>query len=806
VDSSEKPNDPRFDEQWHLLNSGQDGGTTGIDVRVLPAWSDYSGKGVRIAIFDQGVEGDHPDLAANFDIEDGYDTASGKVGPGLPVLEGDNHGTVVAGFAAEVGNNGIGGIGVAHGATIVAYRMPLDGGDPDSVPDSEDEDYEAIGFEQQLLQGVDISNNSWGGTLTSSQDPDNAAIIERLASEGRDGLGTVIVFAAGNERYTSVLANGQDDQSDPHVISVGAIDRDGRATWFSNPGAGLLVTAPGEDVLSTDRMPPHGDDPDSEYVVDSGTSFSAPIVSGVAALMLEANPLLGARDVQQILAASAWKPEGADSWMQSADLILEMMGDHTGLDAQDAALLVRPWDWQTNGAAHWNGGGYHVSHDYGLGLVDAHAAVRFAETWQRGAQTFGNDQELSFSDTTARSLAAGATTGYDITFTDADGVTFEHLTLHVDLAANPDLTLRDVLLAYQDLDIRLTSPSGTVSYLHTGFDADLWYEFNDEAVLDTEVGDDFRLDLGTTQHWGEAADGVWRVDIANRGTTGSALGLEGITLDGQGSAGNHDQYLFTDEYRQAAAEDPSRQVLADRNGGQDTVNFAPVTSDLVIRLDGAAGQVGDIPWRLAANGRIEHAVGGDGADGIHGNAENNWLRGMRGDDLLSGGAGNDRLEGGAGNDRLEGGAGSDRLFGGEDDDFLQGGDDGSLLSGGRGDDMVLGSSGDDELYGFAGQDRLEGGFGDDVLDGGKGDDLVFGGDGDDLIVVNYGNDQLDGGAGTDTLAAGSAFSGYRLDGTGAEGSLTDLGTGDRSSFTSIEFLRFADQTLGWSGSAWAPVA
>ncbi|WP_407925513.1 S8 family serine peptidase [Geminicoccus flavidas] len=64
-----------------------------------------------MAIFDRGVEGNHPDLAANFDTEDGCDTESGKTGPGLPIREGDNHGTVVAGFAAEVGNNGVGGIG-----------------------------------------------------------------------------------------------------------------------------------------------------------------------------------------------------------------------------------------------------------------------------------------------------------------------------------------------------------------------------------------------------------------------------------------------------------------------------------------------------------------------------------------------------------------------------------------------------------------------------------------------------------------------------------------------------------------------
>jgi Ca2+-binding RTX toxin-like protein len=796
---STKPDDPLFDEQWHLLNSGQDGGTAGVDIRVVPAWTDYSGKDVRIAIFDEGVEGGHPDLAANFDREDGYDTSSGKPGPGLPVREGDNHGTVVAGFAAEVGNNGIGGIGVAHEATIVAYRMPL--GEDDSDPASEDDNSEVIGFEQQFLQGVDISNNSWGGILASSQDPGNAAIIERLATEGRDGLGTVVVFASGNERHTGVLANGQEDQSDPHVISVAAIDRDGRAAWFSNPGAGLLVTAPGEDVLSTDRVPPHGFDPKSDYVVDSGTSFAAPIVSGVAALMLEANPLLGARDVQQILAASAWKPEAADSWMQSADAILDLIGPHAeGLTAEDAALLVRPWDWQTNGAARWNGGGYHVSHDYGLGLVDAHAAVRFAEAWQRNAQTFADDRELSFGDTTPVSLEAEEGASYDITFTDADGVTLEHLTLHVELAANPDLTLRDVLLIYQDLDIELTSPTGTVSYLHTGFNANLWYEFNSETDLDTEVGDEFRLDLGTTQHWGEAAEGVWKVEIANLGTAGTTLEIESITLDAQGSDGNDDQYLFTDEYAQVAKEEASRQIQADCNGGQDTVNFAPVTAELSIWLDGTDGQVGDTPWRLAPNARIEHAVGGDGDDQIHGNVENNWLRGMRGDDILHGDVGNDRLEGGAGSDRLSGGAGQNRLFGGDDDDILRTGSGGSLMSGGRGNDEIHGGDGDDTLHGFAG---------DDILDGGKGDDILLGGDGDDRIISGFGDDQIGGGAGTDMLVVGSSSSAYRLEGSSEQGRLIDLGSSgsDRGtdSFTSIELVQFMDQTLGWNGTNWAAV-
>ncbi|WP_051329216.1 S8 family serine peptidase [Geminicoccus roseus] len=790
------PRDPLFDQQWHLLNTGQSGGTSGIDVRVTEVWEDYTGRGVRVAVFDEGVEGDHPDLAANFDRTDGYDTSSGKAGPGLPVLPDDNHGTMVAGFIGEVAGNGIGGVGVAHEATLVAYRMPLgDDDEDDPDPEATQNRFERIGFEQQLLQGVDVSSNSWGGVLMEAPDPDSLEAIIRLATEGRDGLGTAIVFAGGNERDETTLTSGDEHQSQPYVISVAAVDHDGRATWFSNPGSSLLVTAPGENVLSTDRVPPNGYDPTSDYSADNGTSFSAPMVSGVVALMLEANPLLGARDVQNILAASAWKPDGADSWMKSADQVMEVMGPHIeGFSEALAQLYVKPWDWQVNGAADWNGGGRQVSHDYGMGLVDARAAVRMAESWGKDAQTFGNDREIAVTDTESTTLEAGSSVDYAISFADADGVAVEHLTLRLELALATDATLADVLDIYDALDITLTSEDGTVSYLLTGFDANIWSAFEADADLTERTDEDtLELQLGTTQHWGEAADQVWTVEIANNSGKNETVTVESLTLTVQGGAASTDDlYLFTDEYAGLAADDPSRQLLADRNGGQDTVNFAALTSDLEIFLDGSQGSVGDAAWGPAPNIRIEHAIGGDGADRIGGSNENNWLRGMRGDDVLSGEAGNDRLEGGAGNDRLDGGDGIDRLFGHDGDDILLDGAGGSLLSGGRGNDTVGGGAGDDTLYGFAGNDVLQGGEGDDILAGGKGDDL------------------LEGGLGSDTIVVDGLLAHFRLEGDDEAGSLTDLGIAlpDQGSdrFTSIEIIQFTDQTLGWNGQAWTGIA
>src|SRR6185295_17641859 len=116
------------------------------------------------------------------------------------------------------------------------------------------------------------------------------------------------------------------------------------------PGASILIAAPGQWIATTNLNDHDGNLSDDVGFV-SGTSFAAPIVSGVVAMMLEANPNLGYRDVQEILALSSHKIDPAST------------------------------SWSVNGATNWNGGGNLVSNDFGFGLIDAHAAVRLAETW-----------------------------------------------------------------------------------------------------------------------------------------------------------------------------------------------------------------------------------------------------------------------------------------------------------------------------------------------------------------------------------------------------------------------------------------
>ncbi len=190
----------------------------------------------------------------------------------------------------------------------------------------------ALQLGDETLEEVDITNASWGFPTPFSDDFGNpafvgpAAALSDMANLGRGGLGITMVMSAGNEGETGNNVNYHNFQNSVFTISVGAIQDDGTRASFSTPGDAILVSAPGVGIVTTDNVGASGF-VIGDFVSIDGTSFSAPIVAGVVGLMLEANPDLGARDVQEILAYSAVVPNG----------------DATG--------------WTTNGATDWNGGG-----------------------------------------------------------------------------------------------------------------------------------------------------------------------------------------------------------------------------------------------------------------------------------------------------------------------------------------------------------------------------------------------------------------------------------------------------------------
>ena len=220
-------------------------------------------------------------------------------------------------------------------------------------------------------------NTSQFGFGISSVRFEIESAIANAVTYGRDGLGLTIVKSAGNNRSYNYDVNADDWANDTRQVLVGAVDQDGFVSSYSSYGAALLVSAFGTsgEVATTDRTGAAGGSGDYTFFFN-GTSAAAPMVSGIVALMCEANSGLGWRDVQSILANSA---------------------RHVGSELGAAPAGFERYAWQWNASETWNGGSMHFSNDYGYGLVDALAAVRLAETWHFGneAQTTANEHFCS---------------------------------------------------------------------------------------------------------------------------------------------------------------------------------------------------------------------------------------------------------------------------------------------------------------------------------------------------------------------------------------------------------------------------
>lgn len=807
------PSDTLVPSQWHLSFIGN----------LERVWDEFTGVGINVGVYDDGVQYIHPDL------DDRYSTAlhivfNGTTFDGREVVQNnvrDPHGTAVAGLI-NAANNGVGTVGVAFNSMVTgvnifnaASALFINSGTP-------------TGFMSAIADSkkFDIVNNSWGSqpSFLAAQNLNVSNSFAKVTNDnwkvaidtGRGGLGTIVVKASGND---SRNANGEGLNASRYTITVAAVSNNALAASYSNHGVNTLVTAPGSEfagnqnglgILTTDLLGVDGynnrgsstsaSDTTNDF---GGTSAATPIVSGVIALMLDANPNLGWRDVQDILA-------------RSATLTGSLVGATVPGQFENGNWVL------TNGGQTWNNGGMHFHTNYGYGIVDAFAAARMAEVWNLfgPAQTSANESSVTFNSG-ALNVAIPDSNFVTFSFAIASPLQIEHLAL--------TMTLQHTF--FTDLIITLIAPDGSR-----------------HVVADRGAGSGTTSDLAFTWTYGVdslrglSAVGTWTVEI--RDAAAADIGtLQNVSATFYGrSASTNTVYHFTDEFGLMAYLDPSRRLVEDVDGGIDWLNMAAMSGDLVVNLNNLAysSENGRQFVRIANLTVIENVVTGDGDDVLIGNDFNNELRGMRGDDSVSGGAGNDKLFGGAGNDLLFGGDGEDELDGGDGRDSLDGGEGNDNLFGGMGDDDVRGFGGNDLLAGGLGADRLigdggidtvdySGNFGavlvnlatnlgqsnfaegdiysevenargtefNDVLLGSSVANVISGNGGDDLIKGEAGADTLNGGAGLhDTVSYENNFGGIRIDLAAGTGQFNFADGDVLSGFEHVIGTEFADGLFG----------
>uniref|UniRef100_A0A915LFU1 SPC3 n=1 Tax=Meloidogyne javanica TaxID=6303 RepID=A0A915LFU1_MELJA len=415
------PNDPFWKDMWYLHR--RDDQPDEMDHNVKEAWAlGYTGRGVVITILDDGLERTHHDLAANYDPDASYDVNDRDEDP-MPrydYADENRHGTRCAGEVAAVFNNSLCVVGIAFNAKIGGIRM-LDGDVTDAV--------EATSLSHNS-QHIDIYSASWGpdddGRTVDGPATLTKNAFERGITEGRQGKGSIFIWASGNG---------------------------GKAYSSGASGERMIVT--------TDLR-------DSCTKTHTGTSASAPLAAGIAALTLEANQNLGWRDLQHIVVRTA-KP-----------------------------VNLRAGDWRLNGI------GRNVSHSFGYGLLDAGAMVRLAKVWRNVPKS---KKCRAIYPNPYKTIPRGNRL---------------HLQLYTDVCADK----RDNHVKYLehvqaivtlsapkrgDIQIYLTSPRGTRSTLLAKRQRDTSRTgFKDWAFM-------------TTHNWGESAYGTWSLEIDNDGLDDAEL-------------------------------------------------------------------------------------------------------------------------------------------------------------------------------------------------------------------------------------------------------------------------------------------
>lgn len=526
--------DPLLKNQWHILNTGQDTFAStppvaGNDMRVGAAWAaGFSGKGVKVAVIDDGVEAAHEDLSANFEVGRSFNFVTQGNDP--TPANSDSHGTKVAGIIASSPFNGKGGRGVAYGATIRGYNLLAPGGGSQSSfvtsfgasNASNDNDV----FNASLAYFYQFN----GVAVIPSWDPLRGEVLANSLTL-RSGRGSPIVQSAGNEferlnlgacasaRALGVsCGNVASDtmRASTNVIVVAASNAEGKKSSYSTTGSSVWISAPGGEfgvskafasaaevafkpaIVTTARtgcdksglsgplnaLDALGGNPlaaQCQYTaMMNGTSSAAPNLSAVIALMLEANPLLPFRDIKHILATTAIRLDPDFAGVTSNEVI---PGTSFALDL----------GWVKNAAGNW------FSNWYGFGGVNAGAAVAAAKAYTSFLPAQKTATQHNFVP--SGEVAIAARSSYSIDFSVSNAMSFNEGVLLYVTFDTANVTCNQ---------IEITSPAGTKSILLQGGSG-----FRNVKLANAR--------FASNAFYGESVIGTWRATYHNLCSSGSTV-------------------------------------------------------------------------------------------------------------------------------------------------------------------------------------------------------------------------------------------------------------------------------------------
>ena len=441
-------------DQWHLTADHSSANTHVSDV-----WTGgITGNGIVISVVDDGLAWNNIDLRERFSLTHSanYNSGSQRNDP-YPSSIRSAHGTAAAGVAAASGTSGPPfdhspgcAFGVAPMATLAGVRLI-------SEPVSDATEAAALSHD---CESVSVYSCSWGpsddGERVEGPGPLAKSLVSECATEtGRDGKGSIYVWAAGNGRGRYDDSCAYDGYvSLPDVIAVAALARDGLLADYSEDCTAVFVSAPssghGSAITTTDVPYPSRVTNPACRADFGGTSAAAPFVAGVVALILEANPLLTNSDVQWIIASTATQVNPTDS------------------------------SWTRNGA------GFSYSPKYGFGLINALEAVEYARNFSNSRRT-----SLLFEVQSNAALPLPIVS-YRIAVPDNFIVQRAILTISVAYESRADLSFT------------LTSPSGTISKVR-GRQYDTYPNLDKWSFMFLTM-------------WGESSIGTWTFAIQKSNT------------------------------------------------------------------------------------------------------------------------------------------------------------------------------------------------------------------------------------------------------------------------------------------------